>query len=140
MSTLMPNNVVRIPTSLDGNFFRHWFEFLRPFHGLTEREIDVITSFVKQRYILSKVIADDEILDQVVFSEDTKKKVREECNISLPYFQVVMGKLRKNKLIIDGKLNKRFIPNVPTDAKDFKLMLYFEFKDTDEGNDREASK
>lgn len=140
MSTLMPNNVVRIPTSLDGNFFRHWFEFLRPFHGLTEREIDVITSFVKQRYILSKVIADDEILDQVVFSEDTKRKVREECNISLPYFQVVMGKLRKNKLIIDGKLNKRFIPNVPTDAKDFKLMLYFEFKDTDEENNRGASK
>lgn len=140
MSTIIPNNVVRIPTSLEGSFFRHWFEFLRPFHGLTEREIDVITSFVKQRYALSKVITDDDILDQVVFNEDTKKKVREECNISLPYFQVVMGKLRKNKLIINGKLNKRYIPNIPTDAKDFKLMLYFEFKDEQEGTDKGSSK
>lgn len=140
MSKIIPNNVVRIPTSLQGNFFRHWFEFLRPFHGLTEREIDVITSFVKQRFELSKVITDDDVLDQVVFSEDTKRKVREECNISQSYFQVVMGKLRKNKLIVDGKLNKRFIPNVPLDAKDFKLMLYFEFKDEPAGNSIEGSK
>ena len=72
------NNIVRIPTSLNGKFFRYWFEFLQPFHKLTEREIDVITSFVKQRYELSKVITDNEILDRVTMSEDTKRKVREE--------------------------------------------------------------
>ena len=72
------NNIVRIPTSLNGKFFRYWFEFLEPFHKLTDREIDVITSFVKQRYELSKVIKDNEILDKVTMSEDTKKKVREE--------------------------------------------------------------
>lgn len=131
MSTILPNNVVRIPTSLKGNFFRHWFEFLEPFHRLTEREVDVITAFVKQRYVLSKVIKDDEILDKVVMSDDTKRQVREECNMSLQHFQVVMGKLRKNKLIIDNKINKRFIPDLPEDAKDFKLMLYFEFKKDD---------
>ena len=69
------NNIVRIPTSLNGKFFRYWFEFLEPFHKLTDREIDVITSFVKQRYELSKVIKDNEILDKVTMSEDTKKKV-----------------------------------------------------------------
>ena len=84
------NNIVRIPTSLNGKFFRYWFEFLEPFHKLTDREIDVITSFVKQRYELSKVIKDNEILDKVTMSEDTKKKVREECNITLPHLQVIM--------------------------------------------------
>ena len=44
------NNIVRIPTSLNGKFFRYWFEFLQPFHNLTNREIDVITAFVKQRH------------------------------------------------------------------------------------------
>ena len=62
------NNVIRIPTSLNSKFFRYWFEFLQPFHKLTEREIDVITSLVKQRYELSKVIKDDEILDRVTMS------------------------------------------------------------------------
>lgn len=121
------DSIVRIPCRVDGKFFRYWFEFLQPFHNLTEREMDVITSFVKQRYELSKVIKDNEILDKVTMSEDTKKKVREECDISLPHFQVIMGKLRKNKVIIDGKINPRYIPSVDEDNGSFKMMLLFDF-------------
>lgn len=121
------DSIVRIPCKVDGKFFRYWFEFLQPFHNLTEREMDVITSFVKQRYELSKVIKDNEILDKVTMSEDTKKKVREECDISLPHFQVIMGKLRKNKVIIDGKINPRYIPSVDEENSSFKMMLLFDF-------------
>jgi hypothetical protein len=121
------DSIVRIPCKVDGKFFRYWFEFLQPFHNLTEREMDVITSFVKQRYELSKVIKNNEILDKVTMSEDTKKKVREECDISLPHFQVIMGKLRKNKVIIDGKINPRYIPSVDEENGSFKMMLLFDF-------------
>lgn len=121
------DSIVRIPCKVDGKFFRYWFEFLQPFHNLTEREMDVITSFVKQRYKLSKVIKDNEILDKVTMSEDTKKKVREECDISLPHFQVIMGKLRKNKVIIDGMINPRYIPSVDEENGSFKMMLLFDF-------------
>lgn len=121
------DSIVRIPCKVDGKFFRYWFEFLTLFHNLTEREMDVITSFVKQRYELSKVIKDNEILDKVTMSEDTKKKVREECDISLPHFQVIMGKLRKNKVIIDGKINPRYIPSVDEENGSFKMMLLFDF-------------
>lgn len=121
------DSIVRIPCKVDGKFFRYWFEFLQPFHNLTEREMDVITSFVKQRYELSKVIKNNEILDKVTMSEDTKKKVREECDISLPHFQVIMGKLRKNKVIIDGKINPRYIPSVDGENGSFKMMLLFDF-------------
>lgn len=123
-----PNNIIRIPCSLDKSFFRFWFLFLEPFHKLTDREIDVISSFVKHRYELSKVIKDNVILDKVTMSEDTKKKVREDCNITLPHFQVIMGKLRKNKVIIDGKINPRFIPNIDNNTDPFKLLLLFELK------------
>ena len=121
------DSIVRIPTKIDEGFFKYWFMFLRPFHNLTEREMDVITSFVKQRYELSKVIKDNEILDKVTMSEDTKKKVRGECDISLPHFQVIMGKLRKNKVIIDGKINPRYIPSVDEENGSFKMMLLFDF-------------
>ena len=70
------DSVIKIPTTLD-DFFRYWFEFLKPFHQLTGREIDVATALVKQRYKLSKVITDNNILDKVVMSEDTRKLVRE---------------------------------------------------------------
>lgn len=123
-----PNNIVRIPCSLDKSFFRYWFMFLEPFHKLTDREIDVITSFVKQRYELSKVIKDDNILDKVTMSEDIKRKVREECSITLPHFQVIMGKLRKSKIIVDGKINPRFIPNINEETGTFQLLLLFELK------------
>lgn len=122
------NNIVRIPTSLNGKFFRYWFEFLKPFHKLTERDIDVITCFVKHRYELSKVIKDDDILDKVTMSEDTKKKVREECNVKLPHFQVIMSKLRKSKVILDNKINPKFIPNIDEETGNFKLLLLFELK------------
>ena len=128
MTNKRPNNIVRVPCSLSKNFFRYWFMFLEPFHKLTDREIDVITSFVKQRYELSKVIKDNDILDKVTMSEDTKRKVREECNITLPHFQVIMGKLRKNKVIVDGKINSRFIPNIDEETDTFQLLLLFELK------------
>ena len=124
----IPNNIIRMTCSLSNNFFRYWFMFLEPYHKLTDREIDVITSFVKHRYELSKVIKDNDILDKVTMSEDTKRKVREECNITLPHFQVIMGKLRKNKVIIDGKINPKFIPNIKEETGTFQLLFLFELK------------
>ena len=121
-------NIYRIPTSLETKFFRYWCEFLEPLHKLTGREIDVISSFLKQRYLLSKVIQDEDILDKVLMSEDTKKKIREECSITLSHFQVVMSKFKKNKIIIDGKINKKLIPTVDIDATEFKLIIHFDLK------------
>lgn len=121
------NNVVRIPTSLGTSFFRYWFEFLRPFHNLTDREMQIASSLLKKRYELSKVIHDDAILDRVVMSEDTNRAIREECNVSLSHFQVIMGKLRKNKVIIDGRINPRFIPNISEEQGSFRLLLNFDF-------------
>ena len=123
-----PNSVLRIPCSLSGSFFRYWFMFLRPFHKLTNREIDVITAFVKHRYELSKVIKDDVILDKVTMSEDVKKQVREECGIAFQHFQVIMSNLRKNKVIENGKINPKFIPNL-NDSGSFKLLVYYRFND-----------
>ena len=121
-----PNSVLRIPCSLSGSFFRYWFMFLRPFHKLTNREIDVITAFVKHRYELSKVIIDDVILDKVTMSEDVKKQVREECGIAFQHFQVIMSNLRKHKVIENGKINPKFIPNITEENGMFKLMLLFD--------------
>lgn len=90
--------------------------------------MDVISSFCKQRYELSKVITDDNILDQVTMSDETKRKVREECEITLPHFQVIMSKLRKSKVIIDGKINPKFIPNLIENTDSFQLLLFFDFK------------
>lgn len=121
------DSIVRIPCKVNDKFFNYWFEFLKPFHNLTGREILVATELVKERFELSKVIKDNDILDKVTMSKDTKEKIRERCEISWTHFQVIMGKLRKNKIIIDGKLNPRYIPIVDEESGSFKMMLLFDF-------------
>lgn len=124
-----PNNIVRIPCSLNKDFFKYWFVFLRPFHNLTDREIDVVVSFLKKRFELSQKISDTEILNKVLMGEDTKRQIREENNISLQYFQVIMGKLRNKNVIIDNKINPKFIPNIQKGASGFKLLLLFDLNE-----------
>lgn len=120
------NNVITIPASIEGNFFRYWFEFLRPFHKLTDREMDVIASFVKYRHSLSKVVSDQEVLNRLTMSDDTKRKVREDCNISQAHFQVIMTKLKKSKVIENGRINPKFIPRLDEDSNNFQLLLSFD--------------
>lgn len=122
------NNVITIPTSTEGKFFRYWLDFLRPFHKLTDRETDVMASFLKQRYELSKVIKDQEVLNKYTMNEETKKKVREECGITQAHFQVIMTKLKKSKMIDNGRINPKFIPRVEEDAKNFQLLLSFDLQ------------
>lgn len=123
------NSVITIPASTEGSFFRYWFEFLRPFHKLTDREMDVIASFVKHRYALSKVVSDQEVLNKLTMSDDTKKKVREDCNISQAHFQVIMTKLKKSKVIENDRINPKFIPRLDKDSNNFQLLLSFDLND-----------
>lgn len=124
-----PNNIVTVPTTLDTGFFRWWCVFLRPFVKLTERETDVIASFLKQRWELSKSISDPAILDTMVMSEDTKQKVLQDCNITLQHFYVVMSNLRKNKVIVNNVINPRLIPNIRQDDNGtFQLLILFKDK------------
>lgn len=122
------NNVITIPASLEGSFFRYWFEFLKPFHKLTDREMDVVASFVKHRYALSKVVSDQELLNKLTMSDDTKRKVREDCNMSQAHFQVIMTELKKSKVIENGRINPKFIPRLDEDSNNFMLLLSFDLK------------
>ena len=44
-----PNNIVKVCTTIGIKLFKKWFVFLKPFHGRTDREIDIIACFAKER-------------------------------------------------------------------------------------------
>lgn len=138
----MANNVLRIPSKTSDAFFKYWVMFLKPFHKLTDREIDIVACFLKHRHELSKVIKDPDILDRVTLEEVTRKKVMQECNITLSYFTVLLSKLRKRQIIVDGRINPRFIPNIREDEKNFQLLLLFnnfDYKDGIQADNKEGS-
>ena len=125
-----PNNIVTIPVNKDdSDFFKWWLVLLRPFVSLTNREIDVVAEFLKQRWELSKAISDPVILDTMVMSENTKAKVIDACHITQQHFYVVMSNLRKNKVIVNDIINPRLIPNIrETDNGCFQLLILFKEK------------
>lgn len=122
------NNVITVSAPIESKFFEYWLSFIKPLHKLTAREIDVAASFLRQRYKLSKVISDPELLDKIIMSDETKRKIREECNVSQAHFQVIMTELKKNKFIVDGKIYQKFIPKIDEGSDYANLLITFELK------------
>ena len=120
-----PNNAFNVQVTDILDFFKWWCVFLRPFIPLTDREIDVVASLLKQRWELFKLkdIKDQSILDALTMSKDTLDKVVEECNITKQHFYVVMSSLKK-KGAIDGHIDPRLIPNLKEEGT-FKLTILF---------------
>ena len=130
--------VVGITTPLDWNFFRHWVNFLAPLHKLNKRDADITASLLYRRYQLSQVIFNDEVLDAVLLSTEQKKLTRDEFGLSQQNFQVIMAKLRQKNVIINGRINKRFIPSVTKDADEYRLIIHFRIP-KDEGNQEQEN-
>lgn len=120
------NNAFHITPNEDKDFFTWWCIALRMLIPLTNREVQVLASFLRRREELSKHISDPSILDAMLMSEDTKRKVQEECNITLQHFYVVMSSLRKSGVIEHNTINLRLIPNVRNEDEDFLLMVCFD--------------
>lgn len=128
MAGIKPNNVIRVPCTLD-SLFRYWLDFLTPFHNLTSRETDVATAFLRERYKLSKVILDNDLVDRTLMSEESQRKLRQECDLTNQHFQVIKSKLKSKKFFINDKINPRLIPNINDIVKSFQLLLVFDYSD-----------
>lgn len=126
MSGIKPNNVIRVPCTLD-SLFRYWLDFLSPFHNLTDRETDVAAAFLKERHRLSKVILDSELADRTLMSEESQRKLRNDCNLTNQHFQVIKSKLKAKKFFINDRINPRLVPNINEDIKSFQLLLVFDY-------------
>lgn len=126
MMGIKPNNVIRVPCTLD-SLFRYWLNFLTPFHNLTDRETDVAAAFLKERHRLSKVILDNELVDRTLMSEESQRKLRQECGLTNQHFQVIKSKLKSKKFIIKDVINPRLIPNIDEMIKSFQLLLVFDY-------------
>ena len=88
--------------------------------------MDVLAAFLKKRYELGKVITDNDVLDNVLMSESTKRQIREQCGTTPKHFQVIMCKFRKKGVIIKNRIYLNLIPTITPDG--VGLMVYFNFK------------
>lgn len=121
-----PDSMLRV--SVDAvSFFRAWLVFLRPYHGLTDRQIDIAAALLRHRHSLSSVISDEVVLNEMLFADSVRNKILGECNLNIGHYQVILGELRKHKFIIDGCINQRYIPDLRDGAGSFLLAVNFQF-------------
>ena len=123
------DKAVRIPCRLSDDFFKYWLLFIQPLHSLTPKIIDVAACLLKNRYLLSKSIIDDNILNKFLMGTEMKEKMLNELQIPVTSYNVALNKLKKAGFLVDGKIEPKFIPNVKPDSKSFNFLLYFDFQD-----------
>ena len=66
--------------------------------------------------------------NKTVLSTQTRVLIKEKCKLSDAHFQVIFSKLKREGFIIDGKINKRFIPRIDPDDSQFKMLLLFDIE------------
>lgn len=125
---MQATNVISLKVKNLDSFFEYWFSFLKPFFTLTPREIEIAAALFAERFRLSLKIKDEDILNKVALDTDVRKKIMSKFNIKPVYLQHILSKMTKQSILIDGKANPRFIPNlvIDGDVSSFKLILYFD--------------
>ena len=120
-------NIKRIHTDKK-SIFRLWLEFLKPYHKLRNKEIEALSLMLYYRYELSREIPNVEMVDMILFSTETRSKIRSELsNMSQKVFNNLLTSLRKKGVLTkDNKIHHNLIPNMTESG--FKLIFNFEVK------------
>jgi hypothetical protein len=127
MATSQKMNIKRIHTDKK-SIFRFWLEFLKPYHKLRAKEIEALSLMLYYRYELSREIKDPDMVNMVLFSTQTRNKIREDLGgMGQKVFNNLLTSLRKKSIISkDNKINHVLIPSMSEDG--FKLIFHFEVK------------
>ena len=121
---MKPTNVLKIKSENIDNLFYNWFYILKPIHNLSNKECLLASRLYKYRYDLRDKILDSEILDTTILSEGYRKKIIADMGITLTHLQVLLTSLRKKNIVIENRLNPKYIPQI----SESHLLLYIDFE------------
>lgn len=115
------DTALRIPCTKE-SFLKVWFDLLRPVHKLTQKETEVAISFVEHWHKLQSTVKDDKQLNQLLFSPQEKALICQELGLSPQHMRKIMVKLRQRHIIVNDRLNYRYIPSY-TEGTPFRVMF-----------------
>lgn len=106
-------------------FFKYWLNFTKPFHSLSDREINVVSLLLYYHHIFKKETTNEKMLWKMLFDYDTKMLIKKELdNMKDPILQNILSSLRRKKVIVNNKLNQAYIPDIGKD-NNFKIIFNF---------------
>lgn len=130
---MKPNNIIALRCT-DESFYRMWVEILTPFHRLTNRERDVMARIISQRFKLQESISDPAMLKEVLWSQTSRRDMRESLKMSQANFQMTLSKLHKAGVLVDGDIRPQYIPHKGEDSR-FCLQVIYDWSSKDKPAD-----
>lgn len=129
--THRPNNVILLKCTED-SIFRMWIEFLTPFHNLAKKEREVAARILLQYFKLKEQCSDEAVLKELLLSTASRQDMRASLGdngkeMSTAHFQMVLKALKEANFLVDGEINKRFIPHIQPDRTTFELRFVFDW-------------
>ncbi len=120
-------SVKRIETD-EKKLFLYWLVFLKPYHGLRQKEMEALAVFLFYRHKLDLEVLNKELIDKLLFSQDVRKNIMAELNITSSYaFNNMLTALRKKGVISkENIILPSLIPNFIPGSDNFKLIFNFE--------------
>lgn len=122
---MKPNNFIAQKCT-QTSFFRALLEFF-PSLKLSSREKDVAARILIQYFKLKESIQDPEVLRELLWSQNSRKDMRESLGMSQAHFQMILGKLRSSEFLVDGHINSVYIPHMSPDEPRFMLCVVFDW-------------
>lgn len=122
---MKPNNLIHLKCT-ESSFYRVWVEFLAPFHKLPRRERDVMARILTQRFRLAESISDPEVLKEVLWSQSSRKDMRESLKMSQANFQMTLTKLRSAGVLVNDDIRPEYIPHKGEDPR-FCLQVVYDW-------------
>lgn len=118
----MGKKQANIRTSKKG-FFKLWLDLTRPFHKLTDQEIEVVSLLLFYHNEFKEETTNVKMLWKFIFDYDTKQKIKKELGMKDQGLQNVLTSLRRKKVIINNSINPVYIPDLNKGDKDFKIIF-----------------
>jgi len=116
---------MNIPITIDlQNYFELYLHILNPLLKLKKREREVLAAFLKIHY-MNRDKSPDRI-NELLFSKNTKKYIRNYIKMSEPSFNNHIHQLRAKKAIIGDSINPSITKNYPVANKleiNYKLTI-----------------
>lgn len=123
-------SVTIIPCKIK-DFFKYWVEFTKPFHKLKDKECRLLSVLLCKRYELSKLITDDSLIDNYLFSTEVRNELMKELNASSTQFNVSLTLMRQAGILSkENILHKRYIPYINlTGNNNYNLLYQFQIEE-----------
>ena len=118
-----PDKVLRVRVPAD-KFVRSWLEFLSPYHRLSAREKDVAARIIMQYIKLRDTVPDPVLVKEVLWSQSSRKDMRESLGMTQAHFQMVLAKMRNAGMLKDGEIDDRYIPPTTSDPRCILCVVF----------------